>query len=246
MESPDEFFAKRGVTKEQFIKWVLDFGKRRERIESFPIVRQRLNELKRAGADPEMILTGIVLMYPGARIATKRQLQQLRKRLTSLANRLEKLYADVQATVSNPLCHSKFWEITLVEMNLDFTAMEKRWAGTQHYANWFKVFKNYFRAEAKAIADLWRIYEKPRITDGLGPVLRYVKQATGKNHDKCMADILQGAYNALGAEGSFSAEQLKKTRQRYFRELIRAPKPSGLEALYGMLTADSQERDKPD
>jgi hypothetical protein len=70
----------------------------------------------------------------------------------------------------------------------------------------------------------------------LGPILRHVKETTGEFHDELMADLLQGAYDALGARESFSAEKLRKLRQRKLPEIVRKRKVySGLDQLYGTL-----------
>jgi hypothetical protein len=220
MDAPNplaDYFLK----EERLIAWLLEFAEKRRKIEAFPNVRKCLDELRQAGADPDMVLTGIVLIYPGAVASTKRQFKALSARLTNLADRLERIYQEVEAVVSDPLTHSVFWRSILLEKDMNLTATEKRRGGARYLCNTFRVFVNFFRAEAKAFRELGRLYETTRTSDGLGPVLRYVKQSTGQFHDGCMADLLQAAHDALGVKANFSAEQLRKLRQRKFPDLIR-------------------------
>jgi hypothetical protein len=45
-------------------------------------------------------------------------------------------------------------------------------------------------------------------------LLEYVKIKTGSYHDEWMANLLQAAHDALGKKANFSAESLRKLRQR--------------------------------
>jgi hypothetical protein len=217
-------------------KWLLNFAETKEKIEAFPNVRNCLDELRQAGADPDIVLSGIVLMYPGAVPSTKRQLKAVSTRLTRMANRLERISREVEGIVSDPLTHSAFWKAVLLETGTDFTETEKSWGDARYRCNAFKLFVNFFRAEAKALREIIRVYESARRSDSLGPVLRYVKQTTGQYHDERMADLLQAAHDALGVEACFSAEQLRKLRQRKLPDVVRRRKPkTGLSEFYGGL-----------
>jgi hypothetical protein len=58
----------------------------------------------------------------------------------------------------------------------------------------------------------------------LEKLLIYVKESTGKYHDDWIADLLQAAHDALGKTANFSAEGLRKLRQRKLRQIVRASK----------------------
>ena len=207
----------------RLIKWLLDFAERRERIAAFPNVGKRLDELRDSGADPVMVLTGLAMIYPGAGPSTKRQFKAARKRLLDLANRLEKVAKEVELTVSDPLIYSEVWKILCIEYGTDFTHAEKTAAGARYYCKWLTIFVNFFRGEAEAFREMGRAYDARR-DNGIVPVLRYVKESTGKFHDDCMADLLQATHDAFGVDAKFSAEALRKLRQRKSPELVKKRK----------------------
>jgi hypothetical protein len=222
------------LQEERLAKWLIDLIERKQKIAAFPNVRYRLDELQKAGADPEFVLIGLVLIFPAAVPSTKRLLKERRTRLIRLADRLERMAQEVERIVSDPLMHSLFWRTMLLENGADFTATEKRCWGARKFCNSFKVFINFFRTESKAFQEMARTYEDARTNDGIVPVLKYVKQSTGKFHDDCMADLLQAAHDAFGVEATFSAEMLRKLRQRKSPELIRKRNVhTGLEGLFG-------------
>jgi hypothetical protein len=52
----------------------------------------------------------------------------------------------------------------------------------------------------------------------LTALLNHVSQTTGKSFDSEIARLLQDAYEAEGLKKTFSADQLKKHRQRWCRQ----------------------------
>jgi hypothetical protein len=245
MESREDFLKRSGISKEQFANSMLYLFERMLKILSYPIVRQRIEELSRAGADPLTLLMQTALNCPPNDKANIRFFTRLQARLTKLADDLERVYKRVDSTVSDPLTYSLVWRAFLIDHSLDFAKADKRFNTALHCSNRCKVFVNFFRAEAEAVAAMHREYKRAQKIGGIGPIIRHVKQSTGQFHDECVADILQGAYDALGVKGSFSAGKLKKLRQRHYRELLRspAPRPTGLESLYGTFS-DPEKWDK--
>jgi hypothetical protein len=211
-------------------KWAKDFIERKKKIEAFPKVCCCLAELQNAGADPQTLLSLLTMIFPGAVPKTKKQFKALRERLTSLANRLESLAKEVEAVTSDPLNHSGFYRTLLLEQNKDFSATEKTIGGARYLCNSFKVFVNYFRAEAKAFQELASTYKDARMSEGIVPVLKYVKQSTGEFHDECVANLLQAAHDAFNVKATFSGPILRKLRQRKSPEMVRKRRaPSYLE-----------------
>ncbi len=138
-------------------EWAKDFIEREQKIEAFPNVSNCLNKLMTEGADKQIVLFLLAMIFPGAVPKTKKQFKELRKRLTSLAKRLETLAKEVEAVTSDPLNHSGFYRTLLLEQNKDFSATEKTIGGASYLCNSFKVFVNYFRAEAKAFSQVLNV-----------------------------------------------------------------------------------------
>jgi hypothetical protein len=220
----ESFFAQldqHGITKDQFIhllKWALNFVETGKKIKSAPGVRQRLDELQHAGADPEAVVHGIILSTQAGAVATTcTQLKQLATQLTRLAKRLERIGREVEATVSDPWCHSAFWRTLLIEGSQDFTAVQERWDGAHQATRRIRAFVGFFHAEAKAIksiSKLFREYGKKSRGEVRVRLSRHVKRVTGQYHDECMAELLQTAYDVMGIKGNFSSEQVRQLRSR--------------------------------
>ena len=202
------------------LKWLDGMVTRQDELRSFPGVQKNLDELKEAGADPEMVLCGLMLLSPKAAGSYKKQFAEAHKRLSTLASRFERISKEVEALVSDPLSQSAFWKALLFEPNPDFTLMERRCGGATIFCKRLKVIVNFLRAEAKVFRTLGSDYERFAQIDRLGPVLRYVKNSTGEFHDDEMADLLQAAHDALGVQAEFTAEGLRKLRQRKFPDLV--------------------------
>jgi hypothetical protein len=230
------------LKEDRLLKLLKGYEDKMQKIWSSPMVPQLLDDLSEAGADPDTILFGLVIFAPDAVASFKKQFKGAHQRLSNLADRFERVSNEVEALVSDPLSHSLFWKAILFESNPDFAATEKRCGGASLLCKRLRVIVNFLRAEAKEFQTMGRDYEHFRQIDGLGPVLKYVKNATGQFHDERMADLLQAAHDALGVKANFSAEQLRKLRQRKFPDVVRKRRIS---PLYGtFLTMPLRELDK--
>lgn len=238
-ESPDRLIA--------VIKYAADTM---QKIESSPMVPHILEDLRKAGADPQVILLGLIKFSPDGVPHFKKQFRETARRLTNLAARYERISGEVEALMTDPLSHSFFWKELLFELKSpDFTPMEKRCGGAKIFCKRLRLVTNLLRAEAEVYRLMARDYERFCEAEGLGLILKHVKNATGHFHDDKMADLLQAAHDALGVEANFSAEMLRKLRQRRFPDTIlkrKKPLPidDALSGLYGMLHPLSK-LDKP-
>ena len=210
---------------ERLLAVIKDIVEKMLKIKSSPMVPQILEDLRQAGADPQVILLGLIKFSPDGVPRFKKQFRDSARRLTNLAARYERISSEVEAFMTDPLSHSLFWKALLFELkNPDFTPMEKRCGGARVFCNRLRVVTNFLRAEAGVYRTMARDYEGFCEAEGLGPVLKYVKNATGHFHDDKMADLLQAAHDALGVDAIFSAEKLRKLRQRKFREVVKTRK----------------------
>ncbi|MGD0157123.1 MAG: hypothetical protein ABSB50_13565 [Terracidiphilus sp.] len=202
-----------------------EFEVRKRKIRAAPIVAQHLKTLEQAGADKEKILTWLAVVTSEdhenlADLFGKRQ-----RHFSSLAKRLERIADETQASLSNLGFSAELFEALIFpERSRGFRGeaeLEKR---SNEAVRQVKPILDLLRAEGTRFAKMRRECSKIKRGKFLRQLLRYVKQSTGRNYDKMMADLLQSAHDSLGADIRFNEVWLSKFRQRIEPTMIRKHK----------------------
>jgi hypothetical protein len=190
--------------------------------------------LARAGANPRIVVDAIVAVVSAELVAvppddvttTQKDLKQLEKQLSDLANDLERIGRKVKETILDPESNAAFWR-SLLNAQRDLLVFHDEWTSAHRRNKEIEAQARYLRAQAAAIKSIskrWLEYEKKlRWMNELYRLLRYVLRTTKRPHDQCVANLLQVACGVLGIKAStavpLTADGMKKFRRRHCPDL---------------------------
>jgi hypothetical protein len=201
--------------------WQANFEATKRNVLRAPIVAQRLDTLRKAGADADKVLALLCFVATDDSETITRTFESQQRKLTKLADKLEHISAEIGAVLSNPFNYSEFWiNVLSQQMPPEYLNNDKLAGLRTAPGNRTKPLLKLLRAEARRFGALRKKYRPLHHDAYLGLLLKYVKESTGKPHDDEMADLLQAAHDALGVQAEFTAEGLRKLRQRKFPDLV--------------------------
>ncbi len=185
--------------------------------------QQDLDALGQVGADADKILLALAFAVPDrAKTKTlKEMLKARQRRLSALADRLESLSDDVRNVIADPLNSNFYWAVLAPSESEELIATEKLESFSNSSRKRIRPILDFLRGEARECGALHRYYDRIMSTKYMGGLLQYVKDSTGEFQDERVANLLQAAHEALGEDASFTAEKLRKLRQRRFPSLVR-------------------------
>ena len=210
-------------------EWQRDIESRKQKILKAPAVSAKLKALQDAGADADKLLL-VLAMAPSQNYEEIRRAAQERKRaIGRLAERIERASSELDQTFSNPLNFSSAWSALLFSFAFtEFPDTEKLTQLPSGLTARMRRFASALRDEERQFGRLIGLHPRLIDQDYLGRIVRYIKESTGGFQDELLADLLQAAHDTLGSKKQFSAESLKKFRQRHARSLVRTrKKPDG-------------------
>jgi hypothetical protein len=205
-----------------YLEWKRDIESRRQKILRAPAVVTNLKKLSAAGADEDKLLLGLAMAPSEDFSEIHRYIQDKKMALKRLAEHLESASSEMDRAFSSPLNFSIGWKALLLPFAATgFPNVEKLKQLPAGLTAAMRRFASALRVEERNLGRLIRLH--PRLTDNdyLARIVSYIKESTGRFHDELLADLLQAAHDTLGSEKQFSAESLKKFRQRHARSLVR-------------------------
>jgi hypothetical protein len=199
-------------------EWKQDIESRKQKILKAPAVGANLKKLANDGADPDKLLLGLAIVSSQECKEIHRQAQGSKKALRRLAQRLEAVSSELDRTFSSPFSFSAAWKVLLFPFaDTEFPDTLRLKELPAGLIRRMRSAASALRSEEHKLGGLIRLHPRLTNTFYLAGIVRYVKESTGSPHDKELADLLQAAHNAFGSEKQFSAESLKKFRQRHVR-----------------------------
>jgi hypothetical protein len=102
-----------------------------------------------------------------------------------------------------------------------------------------RAYEKYVRDIAKLFSEILRKQAQLIRMGEIGGLVAYIQHVTGRNYDDELARLITNAHEVVGSKKQFSAEQLKKLRQRHIPK-PQAETPSFLEALERQLAVAGQ------
>jgi phage FluMu protein gp41 len=93
-----------------------------------------------------------------------------------------------------------------------------------------RAYEKYALDIAKLFGEIRRKQAQLIRMENVGRLMAYIQHITGRNYDDELARLITNAHEVVGSKKQFSADQLKKLRQRHFPK-PQAKMPSFLEAL---------------
>ncbi|SRR6266481_9461743 len=231
-------------------EWQQDIESRKQKILKAPAVSSKLRELADAGADTEKLLFGLAIVASQDSKAIRKHLKGRRHALKRMAEGLESASPELERAFSDPLNFSSAWKAILFSFAVtEFPDTEKLRQLPIGLIARMRKFASALRGEERILGKLIQLH--PRMTDNyyLAGIVSYIKESTGGFHDELFADLLQAANDVFGSKKQFSAESLKKFRQRHAPSLVRSRKRSELEVSDGssaMFEAGVRDNSSPE
>lgn len=204
-------------------EWQQEIESKKQKILKAPAVALKLSALREAGADADKVLHGLALLVSENTSEISKFINQRRRALKRLAERLESASSELEQIFSNSLNFSSVWKAFLFPFAItEFPDTEQLKQLPIGLSARMRTFASALRGEERILGRLTRLH--PRLTDNyfLAGVMSYIKESTGNFHDELFADLLQAAHDTFGSNKQFSAESLKKFRQRHASSLIRS------------------------
>lgn len=202
--------------------WQEEFEARRRKVQSATAVQTNLDTLKRAGAETDRVLQLLVLSAqpkPGPII---RDVNRQQRRLQRLADRLDQVAVELQSVFSDPRTSSAFWSAFMFAEDLDITVGEltgrfdARLILRNRTAELMQQCSQSARPEERELTVILKAAKKWAEADAcIVALIEHIYTRTGKFYDDLLAALLQSAHDALNSPRKFSAEALRKFRQRH-------------------------------
>jgi len=203
-------------------EWQQHIESKKQKILKAPAVSSKLRGLADAGADTEKLLLGLAIVVSRDSKEIHKHVKGRRHALRRMAEGLESASSELERAFSNPLNFSSAWKTILFSFAVtEFPDTEKLRQLPVGLIAGMRKFASALRGEERILGKLIRLH--PRMTDNyyLAGIVSYIKESTGSFHDELFADLLQAAHDAFGSKRQFSAESLKKFRQRHAPSLVR-------------------------
>jgi len=181
-------------------------------------IERDLRTLTAARADRKQLLRILALEVLDDRMGWRRVLRQRRDALKSLAKRLRSVTKDAELLAEDPLGGAQFWLALLGMMKWEEVQWPDKSDPKGPFGSMMRMLVKHEDDKAKLLGLVLRELSQRRAA---GVALsQYIRSATGRNYDYEVARLLVDARKAVGLkERKFSAEQLKKQRQRHMRPL---------------------------
>ena len=161
--------------------WQENFEATKRNVLRAPIVAQRLDTLRKAGADADKVLALLCFVATDDSETFTRTFESQQRKLTKLADRLENISAEIGAVLSNPFNYSEYWINVLSQqmppeyLNNDKLAGLRTATGIEQ-----NLSSNCFAQKQGDLGRYARNTSHSERDDYLGRLLKYVKLSTGQ------------------------------------------------------------------
>jgi hypothetical protein len=198
-----------------FKEWNCDFEKSKRKVQSRVSPRD-IRPLLKAGAKEDRLLTLLAFIVNDSK--GEGDLMARRRSLAKLADELVTVTEHARLIVDDPLCDGRFWLALHCGLPWDLTTP----AGVIEapVLERMQALANLIKQRGDALGMLSRQVKKSLRNRGLFDLLGYVWLQTGRNFDREIAWLLIAAHKALGQDRIFTADKIKKFRQRHLRQTL--------------------------
>jgi hypothetical protein len=195
-----------------------------KRILKVPGVREDLARLSRAHIDSSGVLRTIALMAKPTNNLWKDMVRERRKELLQLSDDLSRIALLAERLSTDPFSSVRVW-LALMDRMDGKELHHHETAGKPSVLERDLIRKLRKYAEVnRARADLLGKFLKNQTKLDRGwplfTLLQLVHRSSRKNHDDVLARLLTDAHEVMGRKKRFSADQLKKFRQRRLKPTL--------------------------
>jgi len=177
---------------------------------------RRLRRIVKAGADECKLITLLAFVSQSTdNTIVARLIRKQKKSLEGLAAQMEAVARHADRVLASRLSYAGFW-LALLGDNDDYQGT----AGQHNnpLPKQMRAFAEHLRTEIRHFGWLPRRVQAHRKMY-LSSLLLYICETTGESFDQEIAFLLTDAFEANGKSRAFSAEQIKKYRQRHIPRL---------------------------
>jgi hypothetical protein len=199
-----------------FQKWNNDFENLKRTVERRVSPRD-IQPLLRAGAKKEKLITFLAFVVrdseglPPGLMANRRFLAKLASDMEDVVNRATRV-------VNDPFSDGRFWWAS--EGLLSWDQVPPVGVIEVRVLEHMRAFTRLIRDRGEALARDSRELKKNVRRRGLFNLIAYVLICTKQNFDAEIAYLLEAAHRAAGLKKHFTADQIKKFRQRHIGALL--------------------------
>jgi hypothetical protein len=184
-----------------------------------------LQPLLKAGAEEKRLLTLLALAVTDSDNNSLSKLMVKRRALDSLANQLATVTNHATRVVNDPEYDGRFW--LAAQGLLSWDLVPKAGAIEARVLANMRALAQLVKARGDALGSLSRTLKKTSRNTAIRDLLAYVWLSTGQQSrfDAEIAWLLTAAHRAAGREKDFTADKVKKFRQRHLpnRQNLKMP-----------------------
>ena len=173
-----------------------------------------MRRLSTIGNDQDQILDSLALIVIDPDQRWRKRVRRNRAQLKNLANNLNSVANHAERITSDITCRGQFWVSVLSGAKYD--PKDPTADRTKKLIHEMRKYAEYNRKKAEKFGSLLlrrQAAQQQRYSRQL--LIVKVWALTGRYHDDIVARLLTDAYEAVGKPRHFSADQIKKFRQRY-------------------------------
>jgi hypothetical protein len=223
------------VTEEDFRKlgWEKDyrefeqkFDELKGKIAKTSGAKKDLWTLKEDGADPDLILEQLTHIIWDLPMACRKDMERHQDKLARTAKALHYAAEAVERVSRDPSCYPGSW-MAVLNRHAAWSEVKRQMFVPSRMLRGMRAYEKYALDIAKMFGEIRRKQAQLIRMEKIGSLVAYIRHATGRNHDDELARLITDAHEAAGSKRQFSADQLKKLRQRHIPKRV----PSFLEML---------------
>jgi hypothetical protein len=180
-------------------------------------VERDLRTLVRAGADRNTLLELLVHVVQDLRQGWRVSFKEKQDTFRAAVRQIHDAIEGVEKVANDPLCRGELW---LLLLNPDVDSIKtgdikKFQRRVTYMLRMMRAYERWAIDMAEAFGKQMRKQTQVIRNRKVGTLLNYVRHKTGMNHDDIVARLLTDAHDVVGSNKQFSADQLKKLRQRH-------------------------------
>ncbi len=197
----------------------MDFEQKLKEIEkkilSVEGVEYDLKTLAKAGADKKQIARLLALAALGDDESWRLEVKRKQNQLKSVARRLDSVSEAYEELRTDPFCGPHIWLALLGMMKWEDVQGPAEKGSKSLLQSMMQRAAAAARSQASSLGQILRQGAPHSRRSPIVALCYYIRTSTGRHHDDVVVRLLIDAHEAVPAPKAFSADQIKKLRQRY-------------------------------
>jgi hypothetical protein len=194
------------------------FDALKRKISMVPDVQHGLRTLRRAKADPDVVLEALTwLVWDPSMSWWRKQLRWYKNQLVAVCGRVRSAREGVEK-VSEKLEYSPMFWLAVVNPSVRSTYFKEKSLIPSQMLRQMRAYEDYLRSISEFFGEILRKQPQLIRNERIGHIAAYIRHTTGKNYNEELARLFTDAHEAAGIRRKcFTADQIKKFRQRHLK-----------------------------